>query len=242
MIARAQASGIELRLGQEATVEKVQALSPCGVFIACGARPFIPSVPGIDGKNVVTAEDVLLGHAELKGDCVIFGSAMTGLETATRSITTPQIPLELGRAEIKGDCMIVGSGMTGLETAEVVMKAGHQTTIADMLPEIGAGAGMAVILDLKQRMAPYNPAYLPSHKLVKITTDGVELESLKNCSSVFVPASTVILALGVRPQKDVVDCFKAAFPDAHVIGDAARAGRIIDATQDGYGQAFVFEA
>jgi mannose/cellobiose epimerase-like protein (N-acyl-D-glucosamine 2-epimerase family) len=26
------------------------------------------------------------------------------------------------------------------------------------------------------------------------------------------------------------------------IGDAARAGRIIDATQDGYGQAFVFEA
>jgi NADPH-dependent 2,4-dienoyl-CoA reductase/sulfur reductase-like enzyme len=138
--------------------------------------------------------------------------------------------------------MIVGSGMTGLETAEVVMKAGHQTTIADMLPEIGAGAGMAVILDLKQRMAPYNPAYLPGHKLVKITTDGVELESLKGGSSVFVPANTVILALGVRPQKDVVDYFKAAFPDAHVIGDAARAGRIIDATQDGYGQAFVFEA
>jgi NADPH-dependent 2,4-dienoyl-CoA reductase/sulfur reductase-like enzyme len=190
----------------------------------------------------VTAEDVLLGHAELKGDCVIFGSAMTGLETAGRSMQTPKIPLELGRAEIKGDCMIVGSGMTGLETAEVVMKAGHQTTIADMLPEIGAGAGMAVILDLKQRMAPYNPAYLPGHKLVKITTDGVELESLKDGSSVFVSANTAILALGVRPQKDVVDHFKAAFPDAHVIGDAARAGRIIDATQDGYGQAFVFEA
>jgi len=46
----------------------------------------------------------------------------------------------------------------------------------------------------------------------------------------------------VRPQKDVVDHFKAAFPDARVIGDAARAGRIIDATQDAYGQAFVFEA
>ena len=64
---------------------------------------------------------------------MIFGSAMTGLETATRSMPTPQILLEPGRAEIKGDCMIVGSGMTGLETAEVVMKSGHQTTIADML-------------------------------------------------------------------------------------------------------------
>jgi len=45
-----------------------------------------------------------------------------------------------------------------------------------------------------------------------------------------------------RPQKDIVDHFQAAFPDARVIGDAARARRIIDATQDAYGQAFVFEA
>lgn len=74
------------------------------VFIACGARPFIPPVPGIDGGNVVLAEEVLL-HPE----------------------------------EAKGDCVIIGSGMTGLETAEVVLKSGHRTTIADLLPEIGAG-------------------------------------------------------------------------------------------------------
>ena len=51
----------------------------------------------------------------------------------------------------------------------------------------------------------------------------------------------VVLAMGVRPRKDVVDRFKEAFPDARVIGDAARGGRILDATQDAYGQAFVFE-
>jgi len=45
-----------------------------------------------------------------------------------------------------------------------------------------------------------------------------------------VPAKTVILALGVCLE--VVDHFKAAFPDA----------RVIDATQDAYGQAFVFDA
>jgi 2,4-dienoyl-CoA reductase-like NADH-dependent reductase (Old Yellow Enzyme family) len=81
MIAQAKESGVDLRLGEEATIEKVKALSPCGVFIACGARPFIPSVPGIDGKNVVTAEDVLLGRAKVKGDCVIAGSGMTGVCT-----------------------------------------------------------------------------------------------------------------------------------------------------------------
>ncbi len=241
MIARAEEIGVELRLGEEATIEKVKALSPCGVFVACGARPFIPPVPGIDGKNVVTAEDVLLGQADIKGEIVIVGSAVTGLETTEHSVPIPRSRMERGRAEVKGDCMIVGSGMTGLETAEVVLKAGHKTTIADLLPQIGAGAEMQVVLDLKQRMAPFNPAYLPSHKLLKITPEGVELESTESGSHVFVPANTVILALGVRPKRDLVDNFKDAFPDARVIGDAVRGGRIVDATQDAYGQAFVFE-
>jgi mannose/cellobiose epimerase-like protein (N-acyl-D-glucosamine 2-epimerase family) len=50
----------------------------------------------------------------------------------------------------------------------------------------------------------------------------------------------VILALGVRPQKELADRFKAAFRDVRILGDAARGGRIVDATQDAYGQAFVF--
>ena len=67
MIAQVEESGVELRLGEEATVEKVEALSPCGVFIACGARPFIPPVPGIDGKNVVIAEECCWGGRRPKG-------------------------------------------------------------------------------------------------------------------------------------------------------------------------------
>ncbi len=206
LIAEAKESGVEVRLGEEATVEKVEALSPCGVFIACGAQPFIPPVPGIDGKNVVIAEDVLLG-----------------------------------RAEAKGDCAIIGSGMTGLETAEVVMQAGHKTAVIDMLPEIGAGANIIVILDVKERMASCDPVYLPGHRLLKVTAQGVELECMDTGQPVSVAADTVILAMGIRPRKDVVDRFKAAFPDARAIGDAARGGRILDATQDAYGQAFVFE-
>ncbi len=206
LIAQARETGIDLRLGEEATVAKVQALSPSGVFIACGARPFIPPVPGIDGGNVVLAEEVLL-HPE----------------------------------EAKGDCVIIGSGMTGLETAEVVLKSGHRTTIADLLPEIGAGADLMTILDAKQRMAPYNPTYLPGHKLACITPAGVEFECLATGLPIRVAADTLILALGVRPQTELIDHFKAAFPELHVLGDAARGGRVVDATQDAYGQAFVYE-
>ena len=206
MMAQVAESGVELRLGEEATVEKVQALAPCGVFIACGARPFIPPVPGIDCKTVAIAEDVLVG-----------------------------------RSEAKGDCAIVGSGMTGLETAEFVMRAGHKTTLVDMLPQIGAGANIIVILDIKERMDCYDPVNLPGHRLLRVTEQGIDLERMETGESVFVAADTVILAMGVRPHKEVVDRFKAAFPDARIMGDAVRGGRIVDATQDAYGQAFVFE-
>ncbi len=177
LIAEVKESGVEVRLGEEATVEKVEALFPCGVFVACGAEPFIPPVPGIDGKNIVIAEDVLLG-----------------------------------RAEAKGDCAIIGSGMTGLETAEVVMQAGHKTAVIDMLPEIGAGANIIVILDVKERMASCDPVYLPGYRLLKVTAGGVELECMDTGEGVSVAADTVVLAMGIRPRKDVVDRFKVAFP------------------------------
>jgi hypothetical protein len=90
-------------------------------------------------------------------------------------------------------------------------------------------------------MECYDPVSLPGHRLLKVTAEGVELECMESGGPVFVSADTVILAMGVRPHKDVVDRFKAAFPDARVMGDAVRGGRIVDATQDAYGQAFVFE-
>ena len=121
------------------------------------------------------------------------------------------------------------------------MRAGHKTTLADMLPQIGAGAEIIVIQDIKQRLACYDPVCLPGHRLLKITAEGVELECMETGKPVFAPTQTVILALGVRPHQEVVDRFKAAFSEARVIGDAARGGRILDATQDAYGQAFVFE-
>lgn len=205
MMAQAREAGIDLHLGEEATVAKVAALAPCGVFVAAGARPFIPQVPGVDGPNVVTAEDVLLG-----------------------------------RAQVTGDCVVIGGGMTGLETAEVVLKAGHHTTVVDMLPRIGRGVFIVVVLDLQERMAPYHPEYLPGHTLTRITPEGVELQTADGVSR-SVRADTVVLALGVRPDPTVAEQFQAAFPDVRVIGDAVRCGRILEATQDAYGQAFVFE-
>lgn len=82
LITQVQKAGIKVRLGEEASVDKVKALAPDWVFIACGAEPLIPAIEGLDGEQVVTAEEVLLGRVSPTGKVAVIGSGMTGLETA----------------------------------------------------------------------------------------------------------------------------------------------------------------
>ena len=79
---QAEKAGIETRLGTEVSPEIVRELDPCGVFVACGAEPLVPPIPGINEDSVCTAEEVLLGREKLQGRVVVVGSGMTGLETA----------------------------------------------------------------------------------------------------------------------------------------------------------------
>lgn len=75
-------AGIDLILGQEISLEDLKALEPEAVFLACGAEPLVPPLPGVEGAHVVSAESVLLGQSSPQGHVVIIGSGMTGLETA----------------------------------------------------------------------------------------------------------------------------------------------------------------
>ena len=74
---------VEIRMNTEATVEAIKALDPYAVFVAQGAEPNVPNIPGVDGKNVCTIEDILSGKVVLKDKkAIIVGSGLTGLETA----------------------------------------------------------------------------------------------------------------------------------------------------------------
>ncbi|ADL08293.1 FAD-dependent oxidoreductase [Thermosediminibacter oceani] len=75
---------VEIRYNAIPTVESLKELNPYAVFIAQGSNPIIPkSIPGIERKNVLTAEDILSGKVKLSNKKVaVVGSGMTGLETA----------------------------------------------------------------------------------------------------------------------------------------------------------------
>lgn len=72
---------VSLHLNEEVKAEKIIRSKPDVVIIATGCLPLIPEIPGIKGKNVVTAWDVLKGKKAGKS-VVVAGGGLVGVETA----------------------------------------------------------------------------------------------------------------------------------------------------------------
>jgi 2,4-dienoyl-CoA reductase-like NADH-dependent reductase (Old Yellow Enzyme family)/thioredoxin reductase len=75
-------SGVETRLNQEVNSEFVREISPDEVVVATGALPLVLNIPGIEGKNVVQAVDVITGKASVGQRVVVMGGRYLGMEIA----------------------------------------------------------------------------------------------------------------------------------------------------------------
>jgi 2-enoate reductase len=73
---------VKIELSREVSAQLVREWAPDVVIIATGAKPLIPDIPGIDRPHVVTAEDVILGKAQIGRKVVVAGGGLVGAETA----------------------------------------------------------------------------------------------------------------------------------------------------------------
>lgn len=82
LAARARKDGAEIRLNVEVRPELVEKEKPDVLVLAVGAETIVPSIPGISGPNVATAEEVLTDKKKVGGAVIIIGGGMVGCETA----------------------------------------------------------------------------------------------------------------------------------------------------------------
>lgn len=196
---------VDIRLNTEASVDMVKALNPAGIFVACGANPIVPPIPGINSANVVKAEDVLKGKAS-------FGK----------------------------NVVVVGSGMTGLETSEFILDKGSNVTLVEMLDSIGKGVNTTILYDITSRMKKQGIDIITSHKLAAVSENDVVLLNMNTLFPKKIKADTVVLALGVAPNNELIAKFEENFENVKAVGDAVRGGRIAEALDDGFSKSFIF--
>jgi 2,4-dienoyl-CoA reductase-like NADH-dependent reductase (Old Yellow Enzyme family)/thioredoxin reductase len=79
---RTEKAGVKIMLNCEVGPEIIAAGKPDVLILATGATPSVPDLPGVDGKNVVSADDVLTGARTMSGSVLVVGGGMVGCETA----------------------------------------------------------------------------------------------------------------------------------------------------------------
>jgi len=74
---------VKIELNKTVTLSAIKQINPDVVIVATGAVPFIPEIPGVGGKNIVTAHDVLASRINAIGNKVaVLGGGLVGCETA----------------------------------------------------------------------------------------------------------------------------------------------------------------
>jgi len=73
--------GVDIRCGQQLTADMVKQARPDVLIIATGSEPAIPNIPGVNGKNVMSARKALC-FEEVGKNVLVIGGGLVGCETA----------------------------------------------------------------------------------------------------------------------------------------------------------------
>lgn len=130
---------------------------------------------------------------------------------------------------------VIGSGMTGLETSELLVSKGNKVTVVEMADKIAPGAWFQQLDDALPVLEKEGTEFLTSHKLLSVSSSGIELENLKEKKAVAIKVDLVVLSLGVRSDNSLYNDIKNSDSyKVYNIGDSNKIGRIANATESAY--------
>ena len=223
MISRAP---IEVRLGTEVTAEFAASLNADVIVAALGARPVVPGIPGVDGGNVLGAEEAYR-HPERTGQNVaIVGGGLVGIELAIflASLGRKVTIIEMMEAMSDG-----GNPVHGLALINEIRRYDIQVSTATRALEIngrgvvGEYVGGAFTLPVCPTV---EAAVLNSNSFGRVVRDDAEEGSRR-----LFEAETVVFATGHVPLHDQVDELRFCAPEFHQIGDCLVPGNVQQATR-----------
>ena len=210
-IVKCEKAGVEIKMNTKVTAEMIKADTPDAVVLATGSETLIlPFIKGIQNPDIVHGVDCL------------DGSRPVGHKV-----------------------LVVGGGMVGAETAEFLAEQGHDVSVIEMRHEIGPDVIHEHRIFLMEGLEKYGVQKITDAAVSEIFSDGVSYKNAADKSDETLYEArgfdTVVLSMGFSSrythregQEVVYDELRAIVPEVHVVGDAVRARRALDATKEAY--------
>ncbi len=145
--------------------------------------------------------------------------------------------VDCGRVPVGDKVVVVGGGLTGAESAVDLAMKGKDVTLIEMKgPEaLLNGSSLINRFSLQSLLMKYGVKVVTNTKLEEITDKGIKTINSR-FQWVEYEADTVVLALGMRPRKDVINNLRCALPETevYIIGDGKEIGNVYSAVHSGF--------
>ncbi len=257
LLGQVHRSSALLRLGTEATPDRVAAEDPDVLILAVGAEPLWPEIPGltVDGRpagDVFWAGDVLRGDNVLwHGDVLPAGGVLKGADVLLANDVAQGV-------QIPGDVVVVaGSGGMGQEAALALAGEGKRVTVVDipggsahdqtvnfldasLLEELLAERGVVLRRDLV--LTEMRPGRVLVAREASVSADGAAdaeaSSALDNVGEKLeLRADALVVATALRPRNDVMERLCDLAEDVRAVGDCRRPRILYNAIHDAFEEA-----
>jgi 2,4-dienoyl-CoA reductase-like NADH-dependent reductase (Old Yellow Enzyme family)/thioredoxin reductase len=136
-----------------------------------------------------------------------------------------------GRVETPS-AVVIGGGLVGLEVADLLASQDRRITVVEMLPEVGGDMDLLARAMLLGRLQKQNVTIHTGTKVTRLARDTAFAR--QNDGEIQFPVETVILAVGVRPNRELADALEQSELEMYVIGDAVQPRKALEAIWEGF--------
>lgn len=199
LIGRVESLPIDVKLGESATREGVEALAPDAVIVAAGGRFESPAVPGSEAEGVISGDAVLQ----------LIADARAGGDAAALPV---------------GDSVaIVGANLIGVELAELLARHGRRVHVVEPSGRMAMPAGKKRRCDHTKRLDALGVPINTGVTVSAVSSDGVTLTRVTGGEHLLA-ADTVIVAGNPVPDSSLADQLEGVAGEVAAIGDGTGFG------------------
>jgi 2,4-dienoyl-CoA reductase (NADPH2) len=240
LVGQVSASGVDVRMGQEADAALLASLQPDALVIATGARVETPDIAGADQPHVFSGAQLRrLVEGQAGGDDFgmlpgILRGPADWLMQRVAPWLTPKLLRQLTRIwlPLGKRIVVVGADLAALEVAEFLANRGRKVIVLEAGKRIASEIGPKRLAEHMDRLDRLGVSINTEAVCDSITVGAVHYHSVGGTTGIM-PADSVILAgepvADTRLHQAVMDMA----PEVHAIGDCTGLGLIQKATEEG---------
>jgi 2,4-dienoyl-CoA reductase (NADPH2) len=174
--------------------------------------------------------------ARLKPDVVI---SATGAVPITPNISGVDLPnvfqawdVLAGRDVPGENVVVIGGGGVGCYTAHYLVARGKKVTLLEMLDKTAKDVGISNRWIIRDNLEKGGVKTLTSTKVEKISEK--EVFATKNGERLTIPADSVVLAVGSKPNKSLATAIRGKMAEFYEIGDCVEPRKALQAIHEGW--------